>query len=442
MVTEPANDLFAEQILLCTLIHYPEELPVAHEFIDGPECFWSPENGSLWAGINRLHAEGLPITPDSLKQIVGETATVLGDAFFRGMFADRWKIGNISAATIPHYAQTVREKHQVRNLSVVGREIARLAESKDALPVDIAARAADMLGQAVTQKQAGFVRIADAAHEVVEELCGGVPAYLPTPWPNFDTDMGGIAKGCVTTVLGAPSSGKTTWCLQLILSFAERGLPVTIFSNEQGPKRVAATFLSMKTGIQIHSLWGKGGTTNAQLAKITEAALEFEKLPLVQVPNSMNARQIYQHAKLAKQRGCKIILVDYLQQLPPLPHTNSDKERIAESMKEIARIRDLDMTVLLVSQIDKATGKGGVITGESKRRPSMFDGVGAGEIEQGSDWIISVFRPHMHELATGTVDDWEYKQSIAEVAVLKAKFGARGMCNFRFHPGTMQFTEA
>ena len=160
-----------------------------------------------------------------------------------------------------------------------------------------------------------------------------------------------------------------------------------------------------------------------------------------QLRPSMNAQQIVQQAKFAKQRGAKVIFVDYLQQIPALPGCNSDRERIAESMKMLCRIRDLDLTLLLVSQIDKSTSKGTAIAGDSKRRPTMFDGLGAAEIEQGSDYMYSVFRPHQHEQPGDDIDWWRYSQSLTEFAILKSKYGAKGVHNLRFNTSRMEFVQ-
>ena len=284
--------------------------------------------------------------------------------------------------------------------------------------------------------------MADACAEVLDDLESGKAAMIPTGFDEFDREFGGIPAGCVVTMMGTPSSGKTTLCLQILRNMARRGVRSLIFSNEQGAKRIAATLLTMESGVQVHDRMGRGQATRDEREKIAAAALEIAGLPIEQMPHSMHAGQIYAQAKFAKQRGVELIYIDYLQHLPWLPGCNSETERIGESMKMLARIaRDMGLTVLIVSQIDKATSKASAIAGEAKRRPTMFDGIGSSAIEQASDWIYSVFRPHMHDPLGDDPDQWRYEQSMTEWSVLKAKFVTRGSHALRFDPGAMEFRE-
>lgn len=439
MTQTPPFNVIAERHLLGGLIIDPSTLPECMSIIPGPEVFWLRAHSVLFGLIVSLSVAEAPVDSQALA-VAADRAQDIVDAGGQSWIA---KLAEESPgpATLPHHARIIRDLHQRRMLMVAGEQLAQdAAQANERTADDIAASAAERIAKAVSVLSSATVKIGDASAQVVEALCSAKPAYLPTPWPEFDIEFGGLAQGCINTFMGTPSSGKTTLCLQLIRHLAGVGIGTMIFSNEQGPRRVAASMLTMESGVPVHDRWGRGTASVDEIRSVQQAAERLATLPIEQVSSSMNASQIVQQARFAKQRGFRVVFVDYLQQLPALPDCHSDRERIAESMKMLSRIRDLDMTLLLVSQIDKSTSKGTAMQGDSKRRISMFDGLGAAEIEQGSDWMFSVFRPHQHETPGDDIDDWRERQGTTELAVLKAKFGARGMFALRFHPLRMEFS--
>ena len=439
--TQPPHDLTAEACVLGAILLDPDALPEVMTILTGAEAFWLPRNEAVYRAMLQLSSDNSPVSADALISALTNHRD----------FATPKEVENHLSAALgengrsqpTHFARIVAEKHRLRLLDLAAQNMSASILMGLGDSGDIAGKASDEMSKAVSGGKAALISMTDAFGMVLAQLQSRKPAFMSTPFKAFDAEFGGIPDGACCTLMGTPGSGKTTLCIQLLAHLADQGVPVLLYSNEQTPMRIAATLLSQRSGLPIHDRLGRGSATLAEEQAAMEAAANCGPMPIFQCSQSLNAREIYAQAKLCRQRGVRVVYVDYLQQLAPLPGMNNEAERIGESMRLLQAItRDMGMTTIVVSQIDKATSKGTTHAGDAKRRPTMFDGVGSGKIEQFSDCIYSVFRPHMHDpVDENDIEGWKYRRSITEFSVLKAKFGPCGSVSLRFNAPTMEFYE-
>jgi replicative DNA helicase len=441
----PPHSLEAEMALLGGLIlaDHPT-IAEAQTILPGPNAFWVTRHGAIYAAILAC-AASMPFGATSEAAVGVAPLLVAVQPGWEGEgnpgeYIVKLVTETPGAATVPHFAKIVRDLHQRRMLAQAGEILAQAANDPNGRDNDaLASMAADAIGRAVSGgRQDVVVSIGSACDGVLDDLSKGVPSVLSTGIPKFDREFGGFPAGCVTTVMGTPSSGKTTLCLQILLGFSKSGHGVMVFSNEQNCRRIAATLLTQSGAGPIHRLMSQGNATGEQIEAAHEASTRIRTLPVSMVEEPMHAAAIFAHAKLAKSKGVSVVMVDYLQDLPPIPGYITGEERVGEGMRNLKRIaRELGMTCIIVSQVDKATSKTG-------QRPTMYDGMYSSRIEQASDMMIAVWREFLNvPMPVGCsefeMENWREQNRRAELCLLKNKYGPKGNVVLRFDPARMMF---
>lgn len=351
-----------------------------------------------------------------------------------------------SAAGAGRYAKIVADKARLRRLIDAADQTIFDALHCGLFEVDeIMTKSLDRV-MAIGASRGGddrVVSLAAADYDLLAQLGDKSGAQLPIGIQSFDDNTGGLPPQGLYTVYGYTSSGKTTLCLQIAGSVSiVHGFWVLVFSYEQPCRRVAATMLSAGAGINVHRLMSRGELpTDAERAKLEAVMGQHAGLRFGIVEENLNAADIYAKCAVWKAklgpRGC--VIVDYIQNLPPIAGIIDDTPRINESMRWLQRTaRDLDLLVMAVSQVNRAGGT-------SDRPPRITDALGGVAIEARSDCIAAVYRPHLMTpcpVEPSEIPEWKEKQSIAQVHLLKSKYGPRGMATMHFNAAAMRFDSA
>lgn len=392
----------------------------------------------------QLVMERLATKPDfdqtTFDRLIGEVSDQVGSA-----------VGAMS------YAKIVKDKSRMRELiSLCGTAIHLAYTKPDDFDGSIASHFEGIARLARNGLENKTVSLRQAYGLILGELELGKPTLIRTGILDFDLISGGILKGCLNTIFGCPGSGKSTLSLEFAHNMA-RGIAATqntpaqepmivrYFSVEQGPQRAGATIYSQTHGVQMHTLMNTGIATDEEMQELLlQSKKATENLHFYNV--SMDPNQLYAEcASLATKHPHGVLFVDYLQELPAFGQFIELTPRIAESMRVLARIsRELGWTVVVLSQMDKSAGK-------LHKTPKMSDGLGSSAIEQRSDFIAYVYRPHQQETKPPRYEDefgmgsdtaqvaWDAKQNRTRIGIIKNKYGRKGSCEMQFVPERMTF---
>jgi replicative DNA helicase len=358
-----------------------------------------------------------------------------------------------------YYAKIVSDKSKLRRLIKVAGNIAYEAYNADADDTDKTIAWAFEQISPLARMTGGeeSVSLQVAADKVIEALNIGRPTNLRTGFDLFDGVCGGVPRSGIWTILGYPGGGKTTFALASALNFA-RGLPsdgdnpeqprtvVRYYSVEQGPMRAAATLLSQASGVGVHKLINQGGATQEQKQAVADAASGFAKCDFAFIEQSMDPNQLMTEcAALATQHPHGVLVCDYIQDMPPFGKFIETTPRMTESMRILARIaRELGWLVICVSQVSKSAGNANL-------SPKMSDGLGSSAIEQRSDLISYVWRPHIREekpivdadsnfgAEPELITQWKARRARTRIGVLKNKYGPSGYADMQFDADAMRF---
>jgi len=209
--------------------------------------------------------------------------------------------------------------------------------------------------------------------------------------------------------------------------------------------------MSSSTGINTHRVLNTGcGLTPDERAAIEAAMVEQSSVDFGVFESDMDPPALYaEAAKLQQKHREAVIVIDYVQNVAPFGEFVDQYPRINESMRIFAKIaRSLGFLVVIVSQVSKQAGK-------MNEHPSISDGLGSSSIEQASDVITSIWRPHQREprpapsqstshawAGDAITDAWAARQLRCRVATLKNKYGPCGHVDLAFVGSRMQFRTA
>ncbi len=266
-----------------------------------------------------------------------------------------------------------------------------------------------------------------ARYEHPGELLG-----VPTGFMDLDALLGGLQKSDLILAAGRPSSGKTSFLINIALNasctFHQR---VAVFSLEMSKSQVVERLVAQESGIDSQKLrtgrladddWDRFVRTSDHLA--TNGHVWVDDTPAI---STLQLRS--KARRLHALHGLDLIVVDYVQLMTaPGRHENRTQEVgvLSRSLKSLAR--ELNVPVLVASQLSRAVEQ------RSDKRPMLSDLRESGSLEQDSDVVMFIYRDEMYN-ADG-------QHGTAEIIVAKHRKGPTGTVPLIFHRQLTQFINA
>ncbi|HEY9445982.1 MAG TPA: replicative DNA helicase [Burkholderiales bacterium] len=344
-----------------------------------------------------------------------------------------------SAANIRRYAEIVRERSIMRNLAVIGTEIADSAYSpqgKDATTlIDEAEAKVFRIAEARAKTRQGFVKIDPILTETVERIDmlysrenKNDVIGLPSGFVDLDRMTSGLQGGDLLIIAARPSMGKTTLAMNIVEHVAlETKKAVAVFSMEMSGAQLAMRMIGsvgrvdqheLRTGTFQESDWER--LTNT-LGKLSEAQLYIDDTAGLNVLE-MRSRARRLHRQCADVGGLALIVVDYLQLMSG---TRAGREEnrateiaeISRSLKGLAK--ELKVPVVALSQLNRSVEQ------RQDKRPMMSDLRESGAIEQDADLILFIYRDEVYNPDSP-------RKGIAEIIIAKQRNGPVGKVDLTF----------
>lgn len=200
---------------------------------------------------------------------------------------------------------------------------------------------------------------------------------IKTGFPCLDNKLGGGLFADLI-VLGAMSSlGKTTLCLQMADNIAKSGTHILFFTLEMARNVLMAKsiarisyILAQKEGYTVNDSVNARQVLNGsdylgytlQRQGLIKAAMEYygdfaDNIHMIEGDNNLSVRGIRQLVGKFKQayQSTPVVIVDYLQLLPPLDNKYSDPQMIVDqNISELYRIcRDFNCPVIVISSVGR-----------------------------------------------------------------------------------------
>lgn len=227
---------------------------------------------------------------------------------------------------------------------------------------------------------------------------------------NSDSSLTGIASGfpsldaitngwqeCNLIILGArPSVGKTAFSLNMARNAAvEFGVPTAYFSLEMSDMEITDRLICAESGIPADKLKNKGRLQPEDWTQLERSISKLVSSPLFidETPGITITEFTSKAKRLVREKGVKIIFVDYLQLMHASAQQSSYREQevsaISQALKATAK--ELHIPIVALSQLNRNLMNRPGASG----RPVLSDLRDSGSIEQDADLVLFLHRPGM-----------------------------------------------
>jgi len=415
----PPHSLEAEQAVLGALLIDNQ----AWETIAGyltPEDFHVPQNRLLYEAIMHLVEQNRPcdhLTLGEELRASGRLEEAGGPDYLLALSREVPTSANVRA-----YAEIVRDRSILRQLQQVGtRIVASVFEAQGRKASELLDEAERSVFALAERREAGDTPPLARTYvkEVIEQIQhlhekGNAITGIPTGLRTVDRLTAGLQPGDLIVVAGRPSSGKTSFAMNIAENAAIREhIPTLIFSMEMPAAQLVRRMLSSLGRID-QSRIRTGQLEDDDWPRLTSAVEMISEAPIyIDDSGALSPYDIRARARrLARQVRLGLIIIDYIQ-LMQVPGTSENRateiSEISRSIKALAK--ELAVPVVAISQLNRNVEQ------RPSKRPVMSDLRDSGSIEQDADLIAFIYRDEMYNHESPDA-------GTAEVIVAKHRNGA------------------
>ena len=398
-----------------------------------PDSFYDPVNQKIYQAISSLALNQRPIDIVTVTEQLRRDGTLeeVGGAIHIMELTARV----YSAANIEYHARIIAQKYLARRLISFAADVETKAfdESNDVDDLLQEAEAA-LFDISKVQLKREVTQIDPVLNQALEQIQNAANSEsglsgLPTGYTDLDRITSGWQNSDLIIIAARPAMGKTAFVLSMAKNMAiDYNIPVAIFTLEmsmvQLAKRLITNIASLegektKSGNLTPEEWDR---VNSRLRNVYSAPLYLDETPGLSITELRTKAR-----KLVREKGVKMIMIDYLQLMNAtgMKHGSREQEvsNISRSLKALAK--ELDIPIIALSQLNRSTE-----TREDKR-PVLSDLRESGAIEQDADIVCFIHRP---EYYTKSSEDEEGNniRGLAQLIVAKHRSGAVGDVKLRF----------
>ena len=342
-----------------------------------------------------------------------------------------------TAANAVRYANIVREKAMLRNLSQAGVDITQMVQEQVGTPAEMLESAEKKIyALRKGDRQDSLEHIGTILHKVYDRLNelaqsdSAIPG-LSTGLRDLDTKINGLNKGNLLLVAARPAMGKTSFALNICLNVAKKyKKTVAFFSLEMSREELAMRLLSSESFVDSQKM-ATGKLTEEEWVKIGMASSALSQTD-IRVDDNGGITVAEMNAKLRRLDNLGLVIIDYLQLMQGSGYGKGNDNRvqvvsdISRSLKVMAK--ELNVPVICLSQLNRAA------EGRSDKRPVLSDLRESGSIEQDADSVMMLYRDDYYNPNSE-------EKNVAECIVAKNRHGEIGTVKLQWLPQYTTFAD-
>src|ERR1700704_3563885 len=312
------NNLDAERSVLGAILLDNHALNPAIEHLR-PEDFFLDQHRRVYTQMIALGESQQAIDLVTLTEELhrhGELEAAGGAPYLSALADGMPRVSNVE-----HYARIVKEKALLRNLIHATHNIQQRAlEGEDGADMILDNAESSIFALAEDRVKAGLIPVKDIVRDNFERLErilreGKSITGISTGYAELDKLLSGLQKSELLILAARPSQGKTA----LALNFAENisiraGMPVALFSLEMSKESLLQRLVASVAQVDAHK-FRSGHLSREDWRRMTEALGTISAAPLwIDDAGSISVLEIGAKARrLMKDKGLKLLIVDYLQ---------------------------------------------------------------------------------------------------------------------------------
>lgn len=404
---KPPQALDVEEAVLGSMLLEPACVDQALEEL-GPSCFYDPKNRLVFEAMCTLVNEHVSvdiITVGAKLRQMGKAEEV-GGAMYLASLSE--KVG--AAAHIEYYLKILKQKNIQRDLISASYDILKDAYDDSVKVDDLIDKAQTKVYDAIQSNVRKEIQdigsvINEAMNDIQEMQKTTGLSGVPSGFVSIDSVTMGWQKSDLIILAARPSVGKTAFSLNLMRNAAvDHHMPVAIFSLEMSAIQLAKRMMTSESGLSADKI--KGGTKLEQyeweqleqrLRTLSRAPIYIDDTPGIQIMEFRTKAK-----NLVKNKGVRLIIVDYLQLMEGPNELKANREQavafISRTLKATAK--ELNIPIIALSQLSRQAvqrqGGGG--------KPQLSDLRESGSIEQDADMVIFIHRPDFIGLSENPED--------------------------------------
>ena len=426
------NDPELEAIVLGGMLIEQRGVSEVVEVVKDTNVFYTPKNALVYDAILSLYKSSQGVDMMTVKtelQRIGKLKEAGGGSYLVAL-TERVS----SSAHIQNHAMLLMQMYVKRKSIEVGYNLAEQSYEEDTdifELLDGSYKELDKISDWLSIKQPK--EIGDYLTEVLKTKADR--AGIPTAVRDINLKLNGYQPSDLVIIAGRPAMGKTAYALNDALHQARLGYPVGIFSLEMSARQLTARLFANYAGIDSNKL-AIGTLSQSEMDVAVSLRTSFGKLPLYidDEPFLTLLSLKIKAKKWVREKGVKIIYIDYLQLISNSQRGRTRDQEISEISRTLKGLaKELDIPIIALSQLSR-----GVET-RGDKRPMLSDLRESGAIEQDADNVLFLYRPEYYQIPQwedGTPTDKE-----VEVIISKFRNGTTGGIIIGCHLQYMRFFE-
>lgn len=429
----PPHDTELEEVVLGTLMLEKDAYMNVCDILV-PESFYDPVNKMIYEAIQTLGLSQRPIdmmtVVDQLRQD-GTLEQIGGAAHITELTARVY-----SGANVEYHAQIIAQKYIARRLITFAVEVEQQAYDEGYDVADLLESAeAGIFDISQTQLKREVTQIDPVINQALEEIQAAQNSEsgisgLPTGYDDLDRMTSGWQNSDLIIIAGRPAMGKTALVLTMAKNMAiDFSIPVAVFSLEMPNVQLVKRLISNIAELDANKI--KSGRLNEEeqirlnqrIRMAYSAPLYLDETPSLSITEMRTKAR-----RLVREKGVKIIIIDYLQLMTAgggsrFGSREQEVSTISRSLKALAK--ELNIPIIALSQLNRGNES------REDKRPVLSDLRESGAIEQDADIVCFIHRPEYYTKAAEDAQGNDIR-GMAELIVAKHRNGAIGDVKLRF----------
>lgn len=409
-----------------------------------PDCFYTPVNRKIFEAIQMLGAANQPIDMLTVTEQLrhnGELDNVGGPVFVSELTS---RVA--SGAHVEYHARIVAQKYLARELITFAAEIEKKAFD-EANDVDDLMQEAEGKLFEISQRNVkkDVTQIDPVIGQAIEQMQVAANrttglSGLETGFHELDKLTSGWQNSDLIIIAARPAMGKTAFVLSMAKNMAVNyNTPVALFSLEMSNLQLVNRLVSNVCEIPGEKI-RSGQLSAVEWDQFMARVKNLYGAPMfVDDTPSLSIFELRTKARrLVREKGVKIIIIDYLQLMNASGMKFGSREQevsmISRSLKQLAK--ELNIPVIALSQLNRSVESRG--DGKEGKRPQLSDLRESGAIEQDADIVCFIHRPEYYMKSATDGNDRDIR-GLAEFIVAKHRSGKVDDIDMRFRADFARF---
>lgn len=434
----PPQSLETEQAILGAMLVQQDIAPKVFTLLQ-PEHFYKKQHETIFRAMRKLYQQTLPIDILSVTDQLKKDRQI--DNVGGPMAVLDLSTNSSPVLSVEHHCLIIHQQYLRRKLGQEGHKIhlKTFDDSEDVFDLlDSHSSEIIKLRSGMSNAKSKHVSSAVVQNKNSRETRReGGSVGIPTISEKLTKSIYGWENGKLYVIAARPGMGKSAYVLSEARNLVENhGKRVWVSTIEMSANEQTDRLLSNVANVPFWKLKSPDRMTSDEQKRVEAADAMIYEWPLwFDDRGSVSIMDIRSAAITQKQENnIDLIIIDYLQLISGNSKGNREQEvsEMSRAMKQIAR--ELDVPVLLLSQLSRA-----VETRGGEKIPQLSDLRESGAIEQDADCVLFLYRAEYYkikEFAGG-----RSTEGVAEIIVAKHRGGS--LCNVetQFEGDKFRFSE-